>query len=51
MNRGTTYSHNDPNSASPDNDFVDNLIPFLQKVAKHHHDMNAGATVTATSDH
>ena len=37
VNRETTYSHNDPNAASPDNDFVDNLIPFLQKVAKHHH--------------
>jgi hypothetical protein len=37
VNREATYSHNDPNAASPDNDFVDNLIPFLHKVAKHHH--------------
>jgi hypothetical protein len=33
IDRHTTYSHNDPNSASPNNDFVENLIPFLNKVA------------------
>jgi pimeloyl-ACP methyl ester carboxylesterase len=34
IDRHTTYSHNDPNSASPKNDFVKNLIPFLKKIAK-----------------
>ncbi len=34
IDRHTTYSHNDPNSASPKNDFVKNLIPFLGKVAR-----------------
>jgi hypothetical protein len=33
VDRHLTYSHNDPNSASPKNDFVKNLIPFLKKVA------------------
>jgi pimeloyl-ACP methyl ester carboxylesterase len=32
VDRHTTYSHNDPNSASPKNDFVKKLIPFLEKV-------------------
>jgi pimeloyl-ACP methyl ester carboxylesterase len=32
VDRHTTYSHNDPNSASPKNDFVKKLIPFLKKV-------------------
>jgi len=32
LDRHTTYSHNDPNSASPKNDFVKKLIPFLRKV-------------------
>jgi len=32
VDRHTTYSHNDPNSASPKNDFVAKLIPFLKKV-------------------
>ena len=32
LDRHTTYSHNDPNSASPKNDFVKKLIPFLKKV-------------------
>ena len=32
VDRHETYSHNDPNSASPKNDFVANLIPFLKKV-------------------
>jgi hypothetical protein len=34
IDRHTTYSHNDPNSASPKNDFVKNLIPFLGKIAR-----------------
>jgi pimeloyl-ACP methyl ester carboxylesterase len=29
INRQSTYAHNDPSAASPDNEFVDNLIPFL----------------------
>ena len=32
LDRHTTYSHNDPNSASPKNDFVAKLIPFLKRV-------------------
>jgi hypothetical protein len=32
LDRHTTYSHNDPNSASPKNDFVAKLIPFLKNV-------------------
>jgi hypothetical protein len=34
VDRHTTYAHNDPNSASPKNDFVRNLLPFLDKVAR-----------------
>ncbi len=34
VNRQSTYSHNDPSSASPRNDFVANLIPFLGKIGK-----------------
>jgi pimeloyl-ACP methyl ester carboxylesterase len=34
VDRHTTYSHNDPNSASPKNDFVKKLIPFLKKVGR-----------------
>jgi pimeloyl-ACP methyl ester carboxylesterase len=37
VNRQSTYSHNDPSAASPHNEFVDNLIPFLAQVAQHHH--------------
>jgi hypothetical protein len=33
VDRIATYAHNDPNSASPRNDFVSNLLPFLKKVA------------------
>jgi hypothetical protein len=33
VDRISTYAHNDPNSASPRNDFVSNLLPFLKKVA------------------
>lgn len=32
VDRQATYSHNDPNSASPKNDFVKRLVPFLKKV-------------------
>jgi pimeloyl-ACP methyl ester carboxylesterase len=32
VDRHETYSHNDPNSASPKNDFVKNLIPFLKRI-------------------
>jgi pimeloyl-ACP methyl ester carboxylesterase len=34
IDRHTTYSHNDPSSASPRNAFVKNLIPFLEKVSR-----------------
>jgi pimeloyl-ACP methyl ester carboxylesterase len=34
VDRHTTYSHNDPNSASPTNDFVKNLVPFLKKIGR-----------------
>ena len=34
VDRHRTYAHNDPNSASPKNDFVKNLIPFLGKLAR-----------------
>jgi pimeloyl-ACP methyl ester carboxylesterase len=34
VDRHTTYSHNDPSSASPKNAFVANLIPFLKKVSR-----------------
>ena len=33
VNRENTYTHNDPNSASPENAFVDRLIPFLGRIA------------------
>jgi hypothetical protein len=36
VDRQDTYAHNDPAAASPDNAFLDNLIPFLTKVAHHH---------------
>ena len=34
VERASTYSHNDPNSASPKNDFVKYLIPFLGKIGR-----------------
>jgi pimeloyl-ACP methyl ester carboxylesterase len=34
INRSTTYAHNDPNSAFPDNVFVKKLVPFLEKIAR-----------------
>ncbi len=33
VDRSRSYSHNDPNSASPKNAFVEKLVPFLDKVA------------------
>jgi len=32
INRADTYSHNDPSAASPQNEFLDALIPFLTKI-------------------
>ena len=32
IDRHETYAHNDPNSASPQNDFVDGLVPFLAQI-------------------
>jgi pimeloyl-ACP methyl ester carboxylesterase len=32
INGEATYSHNDPNSASPTNEFLQNLTPFLSKL-------------------
>ncbi|HEU5159274.1 MAG TPA: hypothetical protein VFU43_19925 [Streptosporangiaceae bacterium] len=32
INRQDTYAHNDPSSASPHNEFLDNLIPYLRKI-------------------
>ncbi len=37
VDRQSTYAHNDPSAASPNNEFVDNLIPFLAKVSGDHH--------------
>jgi hypothetical protein len=34
IDRSRTYAHNDPNSASPRNAFVDRLVPFLARVAR-----------------
>ena len=34
LDRHETYAHNDPNSASPQNDFVDELVPFLAKIRR-----------------
>jgi pimeloyl-ACP methyl ester carboxylesterase len=33
LNRQSTYAHNDPAGAYPNNDFFNELIPFLNKVA------------------
>ncbi|HEY3143060.1 MAG TPA: hypothetical protein VGJ86_18110 [Acidimicrobiales bacterium] len=35
VDRQGSYAHNDPSAASPNNDFLDNLIPFLSSVAHH----------------
>jgi pimeloyl-ACP methyl ester carboxylesterase len=32
VNRQSTYAHNDPAGAYPDNDFYNQLVPFLEKV-------------------
>ena len=32
VNRESTYAHNDPSAASPNNEFLDNLIPFLARI-------------------
>ena len=32
IDRHETYAHNDPNSVSPQNDFVDGLVPFLAQI-------------------
>jgi pimeloyl-ACP methyl ester carboxylesterase len=34
VNRQATYAHNDPSAASPQNEFVDQLIPFLAEIGK-----------------
>ena len=46
VDRHTTYSHNDPNTASPKNDFLKNLLPFLGKIGK-----RATATTTVSRAH
>ena len=33
INRASTYAHNDPAGASPTNDFLANLVPFLSRIA------------------
>jgi pimeloyl-ACP methyl ester carboxylesterase len=32
INRAEIYAHNDPSAASPENEFLENLIPFLSEV-------------------
>jgi hypothetical protein len=32
--RHETYAHNDPNGAFPQNDFLDQLVPFLAQVRR-----------------
>jgi pimeloyl-ACP methyl ester carboxylesterase len=34
LNRQSTYAHNDPAGASPKNDFLSRLVPFLKRVAR-----------------
>ena len=34
VNRASTYSHNDPNSAFPQNDFLENLVIFLNGIPR-----------------
>jgi hypothetical protein len=34
VNRESAYAHNDPAGASPNNDFLKNLVPFLRKVSR-----------------
>ena len=33
VNQASTYAHNDPAGAYPNNIFFDNLLPFLTRVA------------------
>jgi hypothetical protein len=33
LDRHDAYAHNDPSAASPDNEFLDDLIPFLRGIA------------------
>jgi len=35
VNRQGTYAHNDPSAASPTNDFLANLVPFLTSLRHH----------------
>ncbi len=35
VNRQSTYAHNDPAGAYPNNVFFDHLVPFLDKVSDH----------------
>ena len=35
VNRQTTYAHNDPAGAYPNNAFFDHLVPFLGKISSH----------------
>ena len=35
VNRQSTYAHNDPAGAYPNNVFFDHLVPFLQKISVH----------------
>ena len=44
IDRHETYAHNDPNSASPNNDFVDGLLPFLASVQRGPGRVGAGAS-------
>jgi hypothetical protein len=37
LDRRETYTHNDPNSAHPVNEFVDALVPFLEQIRKGGH--------------
>ena len=32
LERAATYAHNDPAGASPDNEFLDELLPFLRQI-------------------
>jgi hypothetical protein len=34
VDRASTYAHNDPSAASPHNEFLDNLIPFLDRLSR-----------------
>jgi len=34
LDRQETYAHNDPNSAFPQNDFIDELVPFLAQLRR-----------------